>query len=98
MSTGRAGAELARLAVSAREGWLREKLRAYASVWAARGWMRERRRKLAAIRARPDAELIGRFRTTVDSPQISSGVARRVRPLLRVYGALAVALVRLIGR
>ncbi|HEV2771032.1 MAG TPA: glycosyltransferase family 2 protein [Solirubrobacteraceae bacterium] len=90
--------EAALLVVATREGWRAEKLRAYASVWAMRGWMRARRRKLATMRRRPDAELIGGFRTTVDSPQIVSPVARRAAPLLRAYGIAAVALVRAIGR
>jgi GT2 family glycosyltransferase len=90
--------EVALLAVATREGWRAEKLRAYASVWAMRGWMRTRRRRLATLRRRPDAALIGRFRTTVDSPQIASPVARRVAPLLRAYGTVAVALVRAVGR
>jgi hypothetical protein len=59
-----------------------------------RGWIRARRRGLATLRRRSDAELIGRFRTTVDSPQIASPMARRVGPLLRAYGAATVALVR----
>jgi len=90
--------EAALLAVATREGWRAEKLRAYASVWAMRGWMRARRRRLAAMRRRPDAELISGFRTTVDSSQIASPVARRAAPLLRAYGVTAIALVRAIGR
>ncbi len=90
--------EAALLVVATREGWRAEKVRAYASVWAMRGWIRARRRKLATMRRRPDAELIGRFRTTVDSPQIVSPVARRAAPLLRAYGIAAVALVRALGR
>jgi hypothetical protein len=50
------------------------------------------------MRVRPDAEIIGRFKRIVDSPQIESDVGRRVEPLLRLYGAAAVALIRLIGR
>ncbi len=90
--------EAALLTVAAREGWRAEKLRAYRSVWAMRGWIRRRRRRLAAMRVRRDAELIGRFQTTVDSPQLQSDLARRAAPLLRFYGAVAVALVRTIGR
>ncbi len=86
--------ELALLVVATKEGWRAEKLRAYASVWAMRGWVRARRRRLAGLRRRADAELIGRFRTTVDSPQIASPMARRAAPLLRAYGAATVALVR----
>jgi len=90
--------ELALVAVAAREGWRAEKLEAYRSVWGRRAWIRARRRKLAAMRERPDAAIIGRFHTTVDSPQVQSDVARRVAPLLRFYGAVAVAVIRAIGR
>jgi GT2 family glycosyltransferase len=90
--------EGALLAVAWKEGWGAEKLRAYRSVWEMRGWIHDRRRRLRALRRRPDAALIGRFRTTVDSPQIASPVARRAAPLLALYGALAVAAVRAIGR
>jgi GT2 family glycosyltransferase len=92
------GTEAALLAVSQSEGWRPEKLRAWASVWGMRGWMRERRRKLAPMRRRPDAAFIGRFQATVDTDQVESGIARRVAPLLRLYRAAAVALVRRLGR
>lgn len=90
--------ELALLLVARQEGWLAEKLEAYRSVWAARGWIRSRRRRFARLRERPDAAIIDRFRTTIDSPQIASPAARRVAPLLHAYGAVAVALVRLTSR
>jgi GT2 family glycosyltransferase len=89
--------EAALLAVATREGWRAEKLRAYRSVWERRAWIRARRRKLAAMRRRPDAELVPRFRPTVDSPQISSSVARRVAPALRAYHGAAVAGTRALG-
>ena len=90
--------ELALLAVAEREGWRKEKLEAYRSVWQARPWIRARRRKLEAMRRRPDAAIVGRFRPTVDSPQIASPVARAVAPLLAAYHHAAVAIIRAIGR
>ena len=90
--------ELALLVVARSEGWQEEKLEAYRSVWASRGWIRARRRKLEAMRVRPDAAVIPRFQATVDSPQITAPVARRVAPLLVAYRHVAVALIRLIGR
>jgi GT2 family glycosyltransferase len=89
--------EAALLVVAGREGWRPEKLRAYRSVWERRGWIRARRR-LAPKRRRRDAEIVPRFRPTVDSPQIESPVARRVAPALRAYHRLAVAGVRAVGR
>ena len=91
------GTELALLVVAAREGWLREKLRAYASVWRRRGWIRERRRRLEEMRRRPDSDIVPRFKATVDSPQIQSSIALRVAPALRAYHAFAVTAVRLVG-
>ncbi len=90
--------EAALLVVAGREGWRAEKLRAYRSVWEMRGWIRRRRTQMAGMRVRSDAELIGRFETTVSSPQLQSDIARRVAPLLAAYGAGAGALVRAIGR
>src|SRR3712207_4343978 len=66
--------EAALLVVASREGWRAEKLRAYRSVWQRRAWIRARRRRLEAMRRRPDAEIVPRFRPTVDSPQIQSSV------------------------
>jgi GT2 family glycosyltransferase len=92
------GTELALLVVSGREGWRGQKLRAYRSVWARRKWIRARRRRFAKLRRRPDAAIIGGFRATVDSPQITSPVARAAAPGLRLYAALVRAAVRAIGR
>lgn len=93
-----AGTEVVLALVASREGWAAEKRRAWASVWRMRGWIARRRRALAALRRRGDAELVGRFQATVDTPQIESAVARRAAPLLRAYRALAVGLVRALGR
>lgn len=90
--------EAAILVVAKHDGWGDEKARAYASVWGHRRWIAARRRRLAAMRRRPDAELIAGFQPTVDSPQIVSSVARRAAPFLRLYRMLAVALVRSLGR
>lgn len=93
-----AGTELALLLVALREGWLPEKLRAYRSVWGRRAWIRRRRRAFARVRALPDAAVLPRLDARVESPQIESTVGRRAAPLLVAYRALAVALVRALGR
>lgn len=93
-----AATEAALLAVAYREGWHTEKLRAYRSVWGARDWIRGRRQRFAATRSVPDADIIGRFEARVDTPQLQSGLARRVGPLLELYHRMAVAAVRRIGR
>jgi len=90
--------ELALLLVARGEGWLPEKRRAYRSVWTSRGWIRSRRRRLATMRTRPDAAIIDRFSATVDSPQITSPLARRVAPLLLAYRTVAVAAVKAMAR
>jgi GT2 family glycosyltransferase len=86
--------EAALWVVAGREGWRPEKRRAYQSVWQRRGWIRARRARLATMRVRSDAEIVPRFRATVDSPQIESPIARQVAPLLRAYHRFAVAAVR----
>ncbi len=90
--------ELSLLVVARSEGWLAQKLRAYRSVWAARHWIRARRSRLSVMRVRPDAAIIERFAARVDSPQIASGMARRVAPLLVGYRWAAVAAVKTLGR
>lgn len=90
--------EVALVLVAAREGWRAEKLRAYRAVWHRRQWIRERRRSLEAMRRLPDAAIIDRFRATVDTPQLASSIPGRVAPLLRLYRAVAVALVKALGR
>ncbi len=92
------GTELVLLLVAAQEGWFSEKLRAYGSVWERRGWIRARRHRLEAMRARPDAEIIPRFRATIDSPQVQSDLPRKAAPLLRIYKSVAVGVVRALGR
>jgi GT2 family glycosyltransferase len=93
-----AGTELAVLALASHEGWRSEKLRAYRSVWERRRWIVARHRRLEAMRRLPDAQLIGAFRATVDTPQISSRIAQRAAPFLRLYARGARSLVRAIGR
>ena len=90
--------ELALVFVAGREGWRREKLRAYRAVWARRAWIRERRRRLESMRRLPDAAIIDRFEATVDTPQVHSSIPDRVEPLLRAYRAVAVAVIRALGR
>ncbi len=90
--------EVGLLLVAWRERWLPQKLRAYRSVWTSRGWIGARRRRLAAMRRRPDAAIIGRFQATVDSPQIESTIATRVRPILIAYHRVAIAVVHMLAR
>jgi GT2 family glycosyltransferase len=84
--------ELALLAVAARGGWLREKLRANAQVVRALPLLVRERRAVQAERVVPAAELARWLTPELDSPYL--GALASVRPLrwaLRAYWSVAVA-------
>jgi N-acetylglucosaminyl-diphospho-decaprenol L-rhamnosyltransferase len=87
--------EVALLAVAARDGWLRPKLRAQAAVLRSLPWALERRRATQALRrASPPAFAAG-LTASLDSPYLSG--AARVRALDRAqagYWALVTANLR----
>jgi GT2 family glycosyltransferase len=81
---------------AAREGWLREKRRAYAAVWRERAALRERRRAVQAARRTGDAAIVARMTGRMDTALVDGGLAARLGPLLDAYrrgvvGLLAVA-------
>ncbi len=80
------GAELALLAVAARGGWLREKLRAQAAVLGALPAMLARRRAVQATRKIGAAEFAGRLTADLDSPYLS-GIGP-FEPAQRAYWGL----------
>jgi hypothetical protein len=83
------GAELALLAVAARGGWLREKLRAQAAVVTALPAMLARRRTVQATRKIGAAEFAGHLTAELDSPYL--GPLAEIGPfaaLQRAYWAL----------
>jgi len=90
------GAELALLAVAARGGWLREKLRAQAAVLAALPAMLARRRAVQAGRKIGAAEFAERLTADLDSPYL--GPLAEIGPLAavqRTYWAVVKRLLNL---
>jgi N-acetylglucosaminyl-diphospho-decaprenol L-rhamnosyltransferase len=86
------GAELALLAVAARGGWLREKLRAQAAVIAALPAMLARRREVQATRKIGAAEFAGHLTADLDSPYLS-GIGP-FEPVQRAYWTGVLRLLR----
>ena len=90
------GAEVALLAVAARGGWLRQKLRAQAAVIRALPEMLERRRAVQAGRVVGAAEFARRLTADLDSPYIAP--LAEIAPLAalqRAYWALVVRVLAL---
>ena len=69
-------AEVGILVLSALQGWLPEKLRAYASVWSLRRRIAAHRRRVQSLRRRTDRELMPYFAVQLDSPFIPRAAAR----------------------
>jgi GT2 family glycosyltransferase len=93
------GAELALLAVAARGGWLRQKLRAQAAVARALPAMLARRRGVQSARVIGSATFARRLTADLDSPYL--GPLAEVAPLAaaqRAYWALVVRLLSLSAR
>jgi hypothetical protein len=90
------GAELALLAVAARGGWLRQKLRAQAAVLAALPAMLARRRAVQAGRKIGAAEFAERLTADLDSPYL--GPLAEIEPLAAAQRGYWWLVKRLLGR
>jgi hypothetical protein len=90
------GAELALLAVAARGGWLREKLRAQAAVVTALPAMLARRRTVQATRKIGAAEFAGHLTADLDSPYL--GPLAEIGPLAALQRGYWAAVKRLLAR
>jgi GT2 family glycosyltransferase len=80
--------ELGILLAAARQGWLREKLRAWLAVI---GWLPallRRRRELQADRQAPDAELLALHTASVETPVLRGPLIERANPWMTRYRAL----------
>jgi GT2 family glycosyltransferase len=88
------GAEAAVSARALREGWAREKLRAWWAVL--RGWryIARRRAEVQANRAVGDAEILRHMTGTFDTPLAAPGVAGRVGSIMERYRILLIDRVR----
>jgi GT2 family glycosyltransferase len=83
-------AELAILALAAKEGWLRDKLAGW--TWCARhaGWLLRHRRETQRLRRVPDRVLAGVLTPVIDPGAVDVPPAVRVlNPLVAAYWALA---------
>jgi len=76
------------LLVAARQGWLREKLRAWLAVI---GWLPAlvaRRREIQAARVVGDGELLALQTASVLTPVLPGALVARANPWIERYGAI----------
>jgi GT2 family glycosyltransferase len=86
--------EAAIVLAAARQGWLREKLRAW---WALVRWLPalfSARRRLQRTRRVPDAQLLAQHVAVVDTPMLSGRLLDRVNPWMERYRDLVMRAVR----
>jgi len=76
---------------AAREGWLREKARAWAAVVRDRRDLRAARARTQAARAVPDAELLRAMTGRIDSPLLDSPLLRAASPVMDAYRRAVIA-------
>lgn len=87
-----AATELATLALAVRQGWLREKLRAWGALWAARHELRAWRRRVQATRAVSDGAILARHTGRIDTPLVAVPARRLVGGALELWRRTIVAL------
>ena len=90
------GAELALLAVAARGGWLRQKLRAQAAVIRALPAILARRRHVQSTRVIGAADFARRLTADLDSPYL--GPLAEIAPLAATQRAYWALVLRLLAR
>jgi GT2 family glycosyltransferase len=90
-------AEVGILALALRDGWWREKLRAWAALWRERGELRRWRARVQAQRTVSDAELLRAFTGRIDTPLVAFPGRGVLDPLLEGYRRLAILVLRLAG-
>jgi GT2 family glycosyltransferase len=82
------GLELAMLALGAKEGWLRDKVRGWGWLWRHRGHIRARRRELQRERTVPDREWMRVLTDTIETPLIDIPARGAVNAVMRGYWRL----------
>lgn len=87
-------AEAGILLLAIRDGWWREKLRAWRALWRERGELRAWRRRVQATRRVGDRELLEAFTARLDTPLVAVPAPQLIGRLLEGYGAV----VRLLAR
>jgi GT2 family glycosyltransferase len=80
--------EVAILLAAARQGWWREKLRAWLAVICWLPALLARRRELQAARRATDAELLGLQTARVETPVLQGGLVARANPWMERYRSL----------
>ncbi len=80
--------EAAILLAAARQGWLREKLRAWVAVIRWLPALVARRREIQAARRVPDGELLALQTASVLTPVLRNGLVVRANPWMERYGAI----------
>jgi GT2 family glycosyltransferase len=86
--------EAAILLAAARQGWLREKLRAWVAVIRWLPALLARRRELQVARQATDAELLALQTARVETPVLRGGLVARANPWMERYGALVTRALR----
>jgi GT2 family glycosyltransferase len=89
-----AGAEAATLAVAVRDGWWRQKLRAWLALWHGRQELRSWRARVQALRRVPDSELLAAMTGRLDTPLVRAPVVEAANPLMDAWRRAAVAVLR----
>jgi GT2 family glycosyltransferase len=80
---------------AAREGWLREKARAWRALARDRRALREARARTQAARVVPDAEILRAMTGRIDSPVLDNPVLRAASPVMDAYRRAVIAALRL---
>jgi GT2 family glycosyltransferase len=91
-------AEAGIVALALRDGWWREKLRAWAALVRGAGALWRHRRRVQALRRVPDARLLEAMTARLETPLLASPLAARVGPLLDAYRTAVLAVLRATGR
>lgn len=86
--------ELAVLAMAARDGWAREKLRAWAAVARGLPALLAWRRRVQGLRRVSDAVIVEAMTARMETPLVEAGVVRRLGPALDAYRALVLCALR----
>ncbi len=90
-------AEAGIVALALRDGWWREKLRAWGALLRGAPTLLRHRRAVQALRRVPDARLLELMTARLDTPLMASPAATRLGPLLDGYGAAVRAALRAVS-
>jgi GT2 family glycosyltransferase len=91
------GAEIATLGVAIRDGWWREKLRAWRTLWRGRVELRRWRARVQELRRAPDSELLRTMTGRLDTPLVRAPVVEAVSPLMDAWRRAAIVALRRLG-